>query len=395
MICASFPGMQCGIADYTAQLINSLKGLGINIGIITSYNEKIIQHTKSSRDNGITVFPIIKDWSFRNLSILLKKVSDFNPDVIHIQYQWWMYHGKAMITLLPLLLKFLKKDFFVITTFHDLMGPYLFPKAGPLRKLGVLTLAAFSDKIITTNKKDTENLIRLAPWASGKISYIPTGAGIFLDGAQTIDGSRFRGELRDSENQTLISNFGYMLPFKGLEVLLEAIKILIDKKYRIKLLAIGGFNIDAKIDSSYFLEIQEKANTLKIAPYVKWLGYCSPQDVSSYLKSSDICVLPYTDGVSERRTSFISALSHGLPIITTKHKNCPERLIEHHNVLLVEPENPNKLADAMEELINSLCLREKLAKGARRLYEEEYAWDIITAKTLKVYNDRKIIGKVV
>lgn len=387
IISASFPNMHCGVGDYMAQLVNSLKDFNLEIAVITSAQEKIKQFANSQSLINVTIFPIMKRWGFLNIFTLCRKIFEFKPDVIHIQYQWWMYHGKTMIALLPLLLKILKKDCFIVTTFHDLMGPYLFPKAGRLRKLGIKALAEFSDKIITTNRKDTENLTYLISQAGKKISYIPTGAGIFPDNHKEINSDKIKEGLRDSENQIIISNFGYMLPYKGLEDLLQAVKILIDKKYLIKLLAIGGFNIDLKISSSYFLGLQKQVEILNITPYVKWLGYCSPKEVSNYLIASDICVLPYTDGVSERRTSFISALSHGLPIVTTHLNNTPDKLIDHNNILLVEPKNPYQLADAIEELINHPELRKSLGKAALELYHREYDWHTIAQKTIKTYRD--------
>ena len=388
IISPSYPYMHCGIGDYTAQLINSLIDSDLQIGVITSSHEKIRQFVKSQANSKILVFPVIKRWDFLGIFALYRKIRDFRPDILHIQYQWWLYHRKLMITLLPLFLKILRKKLFIITTFHDLMGPYLFPKAGPLRKLPIMMLALFSDKIITTAKKDTENLIRLIPKITGRISHVPSGPGIFFDKSMTVDVEKIRKEFKDDENQVTISNFGYMLPYKGIEDLLQATKILIDKKYNIKLLAIGGLNLDMPINNSYFSKIQKKVNDLKIAPHVKWVGHCTPKEVSSYLMASDICALPYTDGVSDRRTSFTCVLSHGLPVITTRHDNTSDKLIDHQNVLLVRPNDPCQLAQAIEELINSPQLRDKLGKAARKLYEEEYSWGRISDDTLKIYNSK-------
>lgn len=388
MISASFPYMHCGIGDYTAQLANSLKNLNLDLTVITSSNKKIEERIKFFQDKGINVLPLIKGWGFLDIITLIKKISDLKPEIVHIQYQWWMYHKKAMITLMPFFLKILKRNYFIVTTFHDLMGPYLFPKAGSLRNLGIKALSIFSDKIITTNKKETDKLLRLAPSVSGKIAHIPTGPGIFLDSDQKFDVNRLRTELRDEENQILISNFGFMLPFKGLEDLLQAMKILLERNYSVKLLAIGGFDIEIKASSVYFSKIQKMAENLDINNHINWLGHCNPDQVSSYLLASDICVLPYADGVSERRTSFISVLSHGVPIVTTKGDNTPEKLIDHENIILVNTKSPVKLADAIEELIKYPELRKKLGNSARKLYEERYSWNNIASDTLKVYGDR-------
>ena len=43
-----------------------------------------------------------------------------------------------------------------VTTFHDLLPPYLFPKAGPLRERVTRILANNSDVSIATNERDLE-----------------------------------------------------------------------------------------------------------------------------------------------------------------------------------------------------------------------------------------------
>jgi glycosyltransferase involved in cell wall biosynthesis len=98
-----------------------------------------------------------------------------------------------------------------------------------------------------------------------------------------------------------------------------------------------------------------------------------------------MCILPYSDGVSERRSSFVAVLSHGIPVITTRCQNTPEALVDRENILLVDPGSPAQIAAAAEALINSPKLRQQLAEASRGLYEERYSWEVIADKTLRVY----------
>lgn len=393
LISSQFPNLACGVADYVFQLTNSLPALvnDLQLFLITTADEKIKEFSGSQYSDKVIILPLIKRWGFFDTPLLLKTIEGISPDIIHIQYKWGMYNKKAMMTLFPLFLKLLRKEYPIVTTFHDLVGPYLFPKAGFLRRLCIRALVAFSDKVITTNKKDTENLARMDCGISGKISQIPTGPGIIMDnaGIKDIEIKNIRRGFKENEKDILISNFGFILPYKGIKDLLPAMKILIDKGYSLKLLVIGGFNVDLKVGSSYFSEVQKLGETLGLVSCIKWLGHCTPVQISTYLKASDICILPYTDGVSEIRTSFFSVLSHGLPIITTKSDNTPDKLVDNYNVLFVEPKSPVQLAAALEKLINSPELRIQLAKASRKLYEEAYSWDIIGRDTMKVYENIK------
>jgi glycosyltransferase involved in cell wall biosynthesis len=307
------------------------------------------------------------------------------PDVVHLQYQWWLYRGGAMITLLPLFIKTCRKDIMVVTTFHDLMGPYLFPKAGRLRKLGIKLLASFSDRIITSNRRDKEELLRLLPEGKQKISYIPIGAGLFFEERRHPDTAKAYAGLRQGDNQVRIAYFGYLLPYKGIEDLLAAAKLLIERQYPVQLMLIGGFSIDLKKDDAYPLMVQGLAKKLGIWERIKWCGHLRPEEASGYLRAADMCILPYSDGVSERRSSFVAVLSHGIPVITTRCQNTPEALVDRENILLVDPGSPAQIAAAAEALINSPKLRQQLAEASRGLYEERYSWEVIADKTLRVY----------
>ncbi|MBL9140080.1 MAG: glycosyltransferase [Verrucomicrobiales bacterium] len=51
--------------------------------------------------------------------------------------------------------------------------------------------------------------------------------------------------------------------------------------------------------------------------WFRGLGYLSDAEASAALHSIDLLVLPFIDGVSERRSSFMAGLAHGRPVVTT------------------------------------------------------------------------------
>jgi glycosyltransferase involved in cell wall biosynthesis len=169
----------------------------------------------------------------------------------------------------------------------------------------------------------------------------------------------------------------------------EAMKILIDKGHRLKLLIIGGLTFEYALAdfADYPTQIKKLISDLGIENLVQWLGFSNPQEVSKNLLESDICVLPFIDGVNERGSSFNTALSHGLPLVTTLGDYAPSKLIDHENVLLVPPKNPTSLARAILELIVDKNLKEKLIENAKKLYDEEYSWPVIINKTINSYSE--------
>jgi glycosyltransferase involved in cell wall biosynthesis len=113
------------------------------------------------------------------------------------------------------------------------------------------------------------------------------------------------------------------------------------------------------------------------------------EQVSASLLATDICVLPYRDGVSFRRGSFVAALAHGLPIITTTPATHLPELIHGDNVYLVPPAEPGALAEAVTVLRENPALRQRIAAGASRL-AQHFRWDTIAQATAELFANTTI-----
>jgi glycosyltransferase involved in cell wall biosynthesis len=130
-------------------------------------------------------------------------------------------------------------------------------------------------------------------------------------------------------------------------------------------------------------------------------------EVSAHFAASDICVLPYRDGVSFRRGTFMAALAHGKAIVTTKNdegrrtkdgrrKTDDERQRTHgvllpelrdgENVVLVPPEDAGAIVNAVNRVAASPELRAKLERGALQA-AQFFTWDAIADAHLALYRD--------
>jgi glycosyltransferase involved in cell wall biosynthesis len=375
IISPSFPEMKCGVGDYTWRLIQHLQGANREIFLLTSDNDKIREHIRQGNLGNVKIFPIVKRWGYLSMRKLLNKISEIDPDVVHIQYQWWAYRF-SMIAFLPLLLKLKRKRFLVVTTLHDLTAPYFFPKAVILRRVSLKALVSYSDKIIVIDRVDEGRLKQKVPSAKSKIYYIPIGANVLP--------SHFLS-CKDSNEEIRICNYGYLFPYKGVETLLESMVLLKTKSYKIKLVIIGGCSIDG-LTSTYPDFIKKRIKDMGLDSIVDVWGFCEPQKVSSMLANSDICVLPFNDGIQEKRGTFITAMAHRLPIVTTRARITPDNLIDGHNVIFVPALDPVKLAWAISALIENPQLRFKLGQNSYKLYKQNYTWEAIARETQKLYS---------
>ena len=142
-ITGEYPPLQGGIADYTAALRAELHALDVTSEVLTD---------AACASTEPTVHPVVGAWSFPFWSIARQIISERQIDVVHIQYQTAAFDLKPAINLLPWYLRRSSPRPAIVTTYHDLRVPYLFPKAGPVRRWVTHMLGRHSDSLIFTTQ---------------------------------------------------------------------------------------------------------------------------------------------------------------------------------------------------------------------------------------------------
>ena len=80
----------------------------------------------------------------------------------------------------------------------------------------------------------------------------------------------------------------------------------------------------------------------------------------------------------------MAALAHGLPIISTRPRVAMPELRHGENILLVPPDAPVALAEAIAGLADDAELQRRLGEGAARL-AQSFTWEKIAEKTEALY----------
>lgn len=379
LISGEYPPMEGGVADFTRILAEYLADESAWVHVLTS--SQAASREASADARGVQVHPIVSSWGWRPLYGGLRRLlGKCDIDVVNIQYQAAAYAMHPAVNLLPRL--FPRVPF--VVTFHDLLVPYLFPKAGPLRWWVNAELAHASRAVIVTNEEDRARLA-----SDKKVSHlvtIPIGSNVPRRLPKNYDRDRWRRRLGLPTTALVLCYFGFLNASKGGEELVEALGILRDAGYDARLLMIGGVvGASDPTNRAYLERIRSMIENRGLDDCVVWTGYVPPSQVSASFESSDICVLPYRDGVSFRRGSLMAALVHGMPIVST----CPRvelPSLEHgENVCLVPPEDSQALADAVARLADDEESMKRLSRGAKVL-AQRFDWRQITKRTLEVYH---------
>jgi glycosyltransferase involved in cell wall biosynthesis len=335
------------------------------------------------------VYPIIAGWGWRCWRQIGRFLAEQRPDVLHIQYQAAAFDLGGWVNWLPWWLRRRRDRPQTVVTFHDVRVPYLFPKAGPLRWRSILALARYADRVIVTNVEDEQTLLQ-APISNlqSRISLIPLGSNVEPCPPTDYNRSRQRTRLGLEDSALLLAYFGFLNESKGGEDLILALDRLVQRGYNAHLLMIGGQVGDVDpTNAAYADRIRSLIQARGLAERVQWTGYTSPEEVSANLLAADAVVMPYRDGTSFRRTTFIAALRHGCPVITTYPAVPLPELHADDNVLLVPPRDSEALAGAVARLAGDPTLRTRLAAGAAAL-GQAFDWSTIARQTAAVYHRR-------
>ena len=379
-ITGEFPPMQGGVGDCANEIAHGLAACGANVRVLTSAHAR----SDAMRDSVFAIYPIVEKWDWSSWRLIWNTYDQFNPDIIHIQYQTGAFGMHPAINLTPRFLKLPNTKF--VTTFHDLRVPYLFPKAGPVRGWVTRQLARACDAVIATNDED---YARLETWHVRELNLIPIGSNVTTMPPADYDRAAWRAKLGVAANEMLWCYFGFLNESKGGETLIRALALTPNAK----LVMIGGqTGASDPTNVAYLAYIQSLISNLGLTHRVLWTHHLPAPEVSAHFYAADVCVLPYRDGASYRRGTLMAALAHGLAIVSTvasrqspvASNNSLPSLDDGENCVLVAPDDPRAIAEAVQRVMASSELRARIGAGARAL-AQNFTWDQIAREHLELY----------
>lgn len=188
------------------------------------------------------------------------------------------------------------------------------------------------------------------------------------------NGVDLRIEVSRSENEPRVAAMGILHPKKGFDLLIEAFA-KIRARHPAAKLAIAG-------DGPERERLQQLVERSGLTESVEFAGMLDGAQKQRFLDRAQLFV-----SVS-RRESFsnanLEALAAGLPMVVTAVGGNREIVESGKNGLLVPPEDPKALADAISHLLAEPQLRGRMA-AASRTKAAEYSWEKITDRYEALY----------
>jgi glycosyltransferase involved in cell wall biosynthesis len=343
-ITGSFPPYKDGVGDFAWHVSNLLPELG--------YDEIMLVVPPETKE--IENFKIIhSEFVLKEMNSLIKQITAFEPQHILIEYPCLGYGRDIMINLLPAMLKITNSQFQITVTIHEYAD---YTWKGKVR-VAMMSLAA--DKVMVTDKWNAKLLKHLK---NNVYAVLPVPPQIPLT---------IKKDYNLKNDYILFSYWGFIRENKGLHLLIPALKKLLDMniKAKLKILAEVG-------NSEYDQKLAALIKQLELTEYIEFTGYLDNDLISRELSESDVCVLPFTDGISDRRGTLKAALAMGIPVISTmvNHRNLPDGILSGINILLSEPDDSSLLQNMIKCVDRDL--RRKLGSKALQ-WSSDFNWQNI------------------
>ncbi len=352
----------CGIGDYSVNLVSHCKTqLGIKATIIV---EKGCQASSEP----ITILPYVETWSKSGWKKLLNFLETHKVETIILQYAPWLYSSKGFD---PHLIKFWKecaKKFQLLLIVHETYFWFLKHPGtwiiGLLQQYVLRKLVHSSHQVFSGSELYLNRLKRYSN-CNQKFHYLPIPSNINLKTISSEKKQELRQKLQIKSQQIVITLFGCASSiWQPWIAALDA--CLIQHNYPVVWLLLGS-------SQSLSLSLQN----LVVRP-----GYLSPNELSYYLQISNLMLMPHEYGISAKRTSLMSALEHGLPVVGTEGMLTDSFLRQLPSVILAADGHYLDFEKQVLDTLSNLSNLHKLAQKTQAYYHNYLSWSVVNQKLL-------------
>lgn len=372
--------MPGGVGAYTSEVGAALCARGWQVSVLTSRAAQSATASGGIDSSTGTVYPVMQHWGWNLWREGVQWASKIGATWLHVQYQTAAFQMHPSINFAPAWWR--RQGLRVAWTYHDLLVPYLFPKAGTRLRRWVTERPAHNcDLTITTNAGDQ---LQLAPVAR-RLAYIPIGSNIHSRVLTPEERQARRTQRGYVDEDLVVGYFGFLNRSKGGLDLVETVARLLPDLPTIHLLMIGE-QVGASDPSNYayLQEVKAAIHDHGLEERVAWTGHLPDAEVSADLAACDLLLMPYVDGASLRRGTLMAGLAHGCAIITTTPNAPIPELVEGRDLLYVPSGDIDAAAAAVLRLMRDPALMATLRQNARAA-SAAFTWEGIAEAHERLY----------
>jgi glycosyltransferase involved in cell wall biosynthesis len=230
-----------------------------------------------------------------------------------------------------------------------------------------------ADKIIVVSLRIKKELIDKYNVQYEKIHVVPNGANINL--FKPMDQKTVQGNLGMPHEFKYICFVGNLVPWQGVEYLINSAPLILNKNPYIKFLIVG----DGIMKENWEKMVKEK----NLLNNFLFIGSVPFEKVPLYINASDVCVATFTNDRKCSPIKVFEYLSCGKPVILSNIGDDSKLFNETDFVVLIDLDDPNELADKLSEIISNNYFKLNII-NAREFILMNYTWRSTAEKVLKI-----------
>jgi glycosyltransferase involved in cell wall biosynthesis len=303
----------------------------------------------------------------RAIPRLIKFIKEKNIDLVHTHIRLADWYGRVCAKM--------AKVPFVFTTVHNTDYWRNERKYWPYAWLDRLTMS-FCTQIIAVSQGVKDFLQKWQKFDADQITVILNGTVkekyINDDGSEVLKESLGLGK-----DRLLIGVTARLVKQKALHVLISAAKEIVQIRKDVSFLIAG----EGPLEKQLLNQVKE----LELSDHVFFLGFRT--DIPTILGMLDIFAMPSAyEGLG---VAIIEAMMAGKPVVGTRVNGITELVIDHQTGILVPPEDPKALAQALLSLLESPEKREEMGRAGRKRAFEHFSIERMTSDLVSFYDKYK------
>lgn len=382
-VCYILPYTFGGLPEYTAELANAV-AVSANVyvvvpkgcdGRVFSGGVSLLPLLEPAPTEPLSVASLLKTAiSFLEFPKQIRAIRELAPDVIHLT---------TLVTpqlFLAIRRNGLDRQYPVVLTVHAATAAF-----APTNLECALSRVCLScarqillRKVIVHGERDRDRLIRSQYFriAPADIEVIPHFAYSLCPTKES------QSQISGTDRHSILF-FGRIRQYKGLECLLKAVPIVAARVGDIRVIVAGEGDL-----SPYRALIDSSARMLEIHNH-----FIPREELADLFGRAKVVVLPYL--LMEGQSGVLHlAMTFGKPVVATAVGDISEVVQHGINGLLVPPNNPEKLAEAVVTLLTDDELRNKISHNLASEIARRSA-GVVARAHLRVYEDaiRKARGE--
>lgn len=311
---------RCGIATFTTDLVRAIANSRPNVETcIVAMNDH-----GQTYDYPDSVAFQIKDDTIEDYVRAATFLNAGRFDVVCLQHEFGIFGGPAGGYILELLSRL---NMPVVTTLHTVLA-----KPGAAQRAVMERLVEASSKIVVMANKGRDLLRSVYGVADDKIEVIPHGIPEF----PFVEPDAAKAKLGFA-NRSVILTFGLLSPSKGIEVMIDAMPAILQRRADAVYVVLGATHPNLVRDQgeAYRESLMTRVRELGVENHVVFLDqFVDQATLLEFISMCDVYVTPYLN--EAQMTSGTLAYSFGLgkPVVSTPYWHALELLDDGRGVIV-------------------------------------------------------------